>query len=294
MDSFNSPDEKMTLNDRGFTVCEGNQAGICAPLNLPTVQACLPGPSCFSVLIQTVVTRVKVFTFIQTGFKWVSRTEQINSVHLCTTLRKPLKVWCVQRESESITFFFFSVPKWHFGVQLGFLCANIIRQFQGRMHAEYWRIFIVLHFPCKKKKTHKTQTLLVSISAERIWLVTVFLSYPLLSCSQAVLDFSCQIYASTHTLVRLPLPELREVWNVNLNARKTEQHLIFSRAVAASSSLQPFGSNPSSQPIETLRLAPPSHPPLEHFVSMAMFWMRFRAGKVVVVVVVVFPRELKN
>lgn len=69
MDSFNSPDEKMTLNDKGFTVCEGNQAGICAPLNLPTVQACLPGPSCFSVLIQTVVTRAKVFTFIQTGFK---------------------------------------------------------------------------------------------------------------------------------------------------------------------------------------------------------------------------------
>lgn len=154
MDSFNSPDEKMTLNDKGFTVCEGNQAGICAPLNLPTVQACLPGPSCFSVLIQTVVTRAKVFTFIQTGFKWVSRTEQINSVHLCTTLRKPLKVWCVQRESESITFIF-SVPKWHFGVQLGFLCANIIRQFQGRMHAEYWRIFIVLHFPCKKKQNTK-------------------------------------------------------------------------------------------------------------------------------------------
>lgn len=67
MDSFNSPDEKMTLNDRGFTVREGNQAGICAPLNLPTVQACLP--SCFSVLMQTVVTRVKVFTFIQTGYK---------------------------------------------------------------------------------------------------------------------------------------------------------------------------------------------------------------------------------
>lgn len=229
-----------------------------APLNLPTVQACLPGPSCFSVLIQTVVTRVKVFTFIQTGFKWVSRTEQINSVQFTKkTFKSPM---CSEGKWEYN--FFFSVPKWHFGVQLGFLCANIIRQFQGRMHAEYWRIFIVLHFPCKKKTTHKTQTLLVSISAERIWLVTVFLSYPLLSCSQAVLDFSCQIYASTHTLVRLPLPELREVWNVNLNARKTEQHLIFSRAVAASSSLQPFGSNPSSQPIETLRLAPPSHPPL--------------------------------
>lgn len=122
-----------------------------APLNLPTVQACLPGPSCFSVLIQTVVTRVKVFTFIQTGFKWVSRTEQINSVQFTKkTFKSPM---CSEGKWEYN--FFFSVPKWHFGVQLGFLCANIIRQFQGRMHAEYWRIFIVLHFPCKKQQHTK-------------------------------------------------------------------------------------------------------------------------------------------
>lgn len=50
----------------------------------------------------------------------------------------------------------------------------------------------------------------------------------------------------------------------------------------ASSSLKLSSSTSSSQPFETLLPAPPllpSHPPLRHFVSMAMFWIKFRAGK---------------
>lgn len=84
-------------------------------------------------------------------------------------------------------------------------------------------------------------------------------------------------FLCNHLCVYLSLnSERSEMWTW---IQKTEQHLIFSRAMAVSSSLQP--SNPSQQPIERILLAPSSHPPLKHFVSMAMFSVKFRAGKVV-------------
>lgn len=85
----------------------------------------------------------------------------------------------------------------------------------------------------------------------------------------AVLDLSCQIYSPTRPLSHLPKAELREVWKCTFGCQKSEQQLIFSRDVAASSPLQPSGSNSSSQPVETVLLAPSSHPP-PHFVSMTI------------------------
>lgn len=144
------------------------------------------------------------------------------------------------------------------------LCVDISDNFKADCSRNIWASSLFYPFPVNPK------TLLVTDSTESGW-------PPL--CSHALCRTADGLFGIEAVPLHTPSPALTLAWTMRglkckseypKEKKNTEQHLIFSQAVAASSSLQPFGSNPSSQPIETLLLTPSSSSPSSHSPSQAL------------------------
>lgn len=215
-----------------------------------TVQTVPWGRSCYSVLTRTMVTIVKVSTFFQTGFKWGSCTQQMNSLQLCPsgeeTFKAPMSLkWNWERNSQSVLLYFFSLLKEHKSDNFR------AEQAQPNIQLASFLSYKYTSMTCRRFSRWRRRDGWPLVCSRE------------LNCRWAVWDFSCQICAPARPLAHLPKPELWRVWNANLERQGRVRRLIFSRAAAASSSPRPSGSNPSSQTVETLSagdILPTLHP----------------------------------